>query len=294
MIPDAPEELTLETWGLRLAGLAWGPPTGRPLLALHGWLDNANSFYNLAPLLPWARVVALDFPGHGRSEHRGSSAVYHFIDWVPDVVAAADALGWQRFVLLGHSMGAGVAALLAGSCPDMVEALIMVEGLGPYTSPAVDAPSRLATSIAERRRRAAAVARVPGSRRTREEVVALLCRSVAGLSQDGARILAERGLRELPEGGVAWRSDRRLRATSPLRLSEDQVHAFLARIAAPSLLLRATAGMEAPEALYRRRVQAIANLRVEEVGGGHHVHLDNAHAVAAAIADFLGIAADGG
>ena len=53
--------------GLKLAGLSWGDPSGRPLLALHGWLDNAASFSQLAPLLTDFYVVAVDLTGHGQS-----------------------------------------------------------------------------------------------------------------------------------------------------------------------------------------------------------------------------------
>ena len=64
------EELELPTPYLRLTARAWGPTDGVPVLALHGWLDNAASFDALAPQLPETRLVALDLPGHGGSEPR--------------------------------------------------------------------------------------------------------------------------------------------------------------------------------------------------------------------------------
>ena len=64
------EELELQTPYLRLSARAWGPPDGVPVLALHGWLDNAASFDPLASLLPGVRLVAVDLPGHGGSDHR--------------------------------------------------------------------------------------------------------------------------------------------------------------------------------------------------------------------------------
>ena len=94
------EELELRTPYLRLAARAWGPLKGIPVLALHGWLDNAASFDALAPLLPDLRLAALDLPGHGQSEQRPPGMHYHFVDFIPDVVTAADALGWKRFALL--------------------------------------------------------------------------------------------------------------------------------------------------------------------------------------------------
>src|SRR5690606_3948749 len=104
-----PEERRIEAWGLPLAGRFW-PGEGTPILALHGGLDNANSFLPLAAHLGQP-LFALDFAGHGKSAARPLNTAIHYIDNVRDVLAAADALGWQRFVLLGHSMGAGVASL---------------------------------------------------------------------------------------------------------------------------------------------------------------------------------------
>ncbi|MCB1637058.1 MAG: alpha/beta fold hydrolase, partial [Xanthomonadales bacterium] len=137
------EELELKTPYLRLAARAWGPLDGVPVLALHGWLDNAASFDALAPLLPNVRLVALDLTGHGRSEHRPPGIHYHFVDFIPDVVAAADALGWDRFALLGHSLGGGIASFVAATLPERIDRVAMIEGLGPPTSDPADGPANL-------------------------------------------------------------------------------------------------------------------------------------------------------
>uniref|UniRef100_A0A8C2TD62 Serine hydrolase like 2 n=1 Tax=Coturnix japonica TaxID=93934 RepID=A0A8C2TD62_COTJA len=72
-------------WG-HVAAKAWGPPEGHPVLCLHGWLDNANTFDRLIPLLPRdCRYVAMDFSGHGLSSHRPAGSLYHFLDYVSDV-----------------------------------------------------------------------------------------------------------------------------------------------------------------------------------------------------------------
>ncbi|MFM8353785.1 MAG: alpha/beta fold hydrolase, partial [Gammaproteobacteria bacterium] len=65
----APQPISVDVFGRRLTGLRWGTRGGLPTLALHGWLDNANTFNRLAPLLPELDLVALDFAGHGASDH---------------------------------------------------------------------------------------------------------------------------------------------------------------------------------------------------------------------------------
>jgi pimeloyl-ACP methyl ester carboxylesterase len=279
-------ELVLDA-GLRLAARASGPEDGRRVLALHGWLDNAGSFDLLAPLLPEHRVVALDLPGHGRSEHRGPGASYHFIDWPLDVGAAAAALGWQRFSLIGHSLGAGIAALLASVWPDRIERLVLLDGLGPATTPPADAPARLAASLRERLAPGPAVSganvRVHASF---EQAVDRLRKVNPTLPPPALQALVARGTARVADG-YAFTADPRLRGTSPLRLTEAHLRAFLAQIACPVLLVRPAQGFPIDAPVLAEMTGAMRDFRMVQVPGGHHAHLDEAEAVAAVVRDFL-------
>ncbi|MFW5926442.1 MAG: alpha/beta fold hydrolase [Wenzhouxiangella sp.] len=112
------------------------PGGGARVLALHGWLDNANSFRALVEVLEDCDLVAIDFPGHGHSQPRPPGTRYHFDDYVFDVVAVLDDLGWPRCHLLGHSLGGAVASVVAGAAPDQVRSVTLIEGLGPLSLPA--------------------------------------------------------------------------------------------------------------------------------------------------------------
>lgn len=255
--------------GLTVRGLCWGPEEGAPVLALHGWLDNAASFSRLSPLLDTMRVVALDLPGHGLSDHRDPSASYTFIDWVPDVVDVANALEWETFSLLGHSMGAGIACLLAGALPARVSRLALIEGFGPLSEEAPGAPARLARHLVQRRFETEF--RVM---KDRAEAVDRVLRASPTLARASAEGLVARGTREV-EGGVVWRWDARVRQSSVIRLTEAQVLAFLSGITCPVLVIRAREGFPIDDAMLRERSDAVADLEVLEVDGGHHVHLDH-------------------
>jgi len=272
-----PTDVELQLPGLTVRGLAWGPEDGPPVLALHGWLDNAASFSGLAPLLDSMRVVAIDLPGHGLSDHRSANAAYSFIDWVPDVIAVADALGWQQFGLLGHSMGAGISCLLAGAFPDRVRRLALVEGFGPLSEEPAGAPARLARHVFQRR-----LAAEPRVMKDRDEAVERVLRATWGLARGSAELLVARSTREV-DGGVAWRWDARIRQSSAIRLSEDQVVAFLAAIACPVLVVRASDGFPFDEKYLATRVPAVRDLTVCDVEGGHHVHLDRPERVVEAV-----------
>ncbi len=277
-----PEELELQTPYLRLAARVWGPPDGVPVLALHGWLDNAASFDALAPLLPGVRLAALDLIGHGRSDHRPPGIHYHFVDFIPDVVAAADALSWDRFALLGHSLGGGIASFVAATLPERISRVAMIEGLGPPTSHPADGPDDLRKTIEQMdalpRKRPPVYANLEAAIQARCEA--------GGLSWKAAAILVERGVQPV-DGGLGWRTDPRLRFVSPLYLSEPQILAYMERIAAPALLLCGADGYLVKRAYMRERYARINDLTVKILPGGHHPHLEDPESCARSLAPFF-------
>jgi pimeloyl-ACP methyl ester carboxylesterase len=274
-------ELTLPH--LRLAARAWGDPALPPLLAMHGWLDNAASFDRLAPLLcEQFHIVALDFPGHGRSGHRPPGTWYHYVDYLGDVLAAADALGWTRFGLLGHSLGGAVASVLAAACPERVERLLLIEALGPLAGAADQALAQLQRALGQRAALQDKALRVFASIGEAERARML----ANDLSAEAARILVGRGVREVP-GGYVWSSDARLTLASPLRQVEAQILALLDGIRAPTLLILA----QPPPAflnedIVRARIARVPGIEVVRLPGHHHLHLEDPEPVARAITAF--------
>ncbi len=102
---------------------------GRNLLLLHGWTADSNDWCWQLPVLESRyRTVAVDLRGHGWSEVVPSGA-YDPADYVSDLEAFIDT-GYptERFVLVGHSMGGQLAARLAAKRPDIVDAVVSVDG----------------------------------------------------------------------------------------------------------------------------------------------------------------------
>jgi pimeloyl-ACP methyl ester carboxylesterase len=275
-------DLTIEQPHLRIAARGWGPDDGTPTLALHGWLDNAASFDRLAPLVPELHLLALDLAGHGRSQHRHPSVVHHFIDWAPEVVAVADHLGWESFVLIGHSMGAGISTLVAGAFPNRVQKLVLLEGAGPLAADADRTPGQLASAVDDEARAAAASARLFPDL---DAAIKARMRD-SDLDSEAARLLVERGSEEV-EGGVRFTHDPRLRTRSRVRLTENQALAFLAAIECLVLAVRALQGWPFPEEVVMARLEKIQHIETAEIEGGHHVHLTHPERVAPIINQFL-------
>lgn len=277
------QDTTLEIPGLRIAAKVWGPADGLRVLAFHGWLDNAASFDLLAPLLSGIRFVAIDLPGHGLSEHRPPGLAYHLVDHVQTAVWVLDALGWQTATVLGHSMGGGIACLLAGAFPQRIDSLALIEALAPLTAEPEEAPGRLAEGIRKMGGPLPKRARVYPSR---EPMVARLLQANPGMSDRSARILVQRGTCDV-EGGFRWRADPRLRVPALLRPTRAQVYAFLDRIDCPTIIVRASQGFPFDHGEAQEQLRHIKDSHLIEVEGGHHVHLDSPALVAEALELFF-------
>ena len=264
--------------GLELHALTCGD--GARVLALHGWLDNAMSFAPLQPFLDQLQLVCLDFPGHGHSPPRPEAARYHFDDYVFDVLAAADALEWEQFHLLGHSLGGAVATVLSAACPERILSLSVIEGLGPLTAPS--------DQTAAGWRRALQASRERPRRVHAERANAIEARvKNSDLPRAAAELLAERGL-ESVDSGWQWRHDLRLTWPSTQRYTEAQVLDLLSHIRAPSLCVMAKPFSRVmPNGLIERRFAAVPNLKVKQWPGGHHLHMETPQPIAQCIQEHI-------
>jgi len=276
-------EFAVDTVFGRLAGLRSGQAGAPRVLALHGWLDNAASFVPLAPLLGEIELVALDLPGHGASAHLPPAADYTLVASARAALAVADALGWTRFAVLGHSMGAASATLLAAAAPERVQRLALIEALGGLTAPESDTAQRLRDAFA-------ANAEPAGTRRRvfPDIATAARARRQAGeLGQAAPRLLAERNLAPAGEG-YAWRSDPRLTRPTAVRLTEGQMRDVIASIECPVRLIHAEPAYRFfPQAAREARSACLRDVEVFGIEGGHHLHMDAPETIAPLLREFL-------
>ena len=269
-----------------IAGLCWGKGNKKKILALHGWLDNAASFAQLAPLLAEKgyEVVAIDFAGHGHSDHRAVGHFNHFIDFVLDIQSVLEQLNWQKPILLGHSMGAAMAMMYATSYPEKVEKLVMIENIGPV--PAYE-KGTAASNLREALRQ--------WNDHTLEHKhfypnieSALKARKKATpIKQENLLPMVERGLKKTSKG-YHWRTDKRLRLRSPIRFSEEIVQDILSSEKPKTQLILAQPYTYALS--YKTVEQRIKKLKPDnftKVEGHHHLHMDNAIQIFNAIEKFL-------
>jgi pimeloyl-ACP methyl ester carboxylesterase len=120
----------------------WGNPGAPLFFYLHGWADTGSTFQFVVDALEddW-HIVAPDWRGFGRSTANVSS--YWFPDYLADLHELLSLYSPEEPVrLVGHSMGANVGGLYAGTMPERVQAFINIEGFGLKDSDPADAPGR--------------------------------------------------------------------------------------------------------------------------------------------------------
>uniref|UniRef100_A0ACB8FPB0 Uncharacterized protein n=1 Tax=Sphaerodactylus townsendi TaxID=933632 RepID=A0ACB8FPB0_9SAUR len=286
----------LVPWG-HIAAKAWGPPQGRPVLCLHGWLDNANTFSRLIPLLPKdCYYMAVDFGGHGLSSHRPPGFPYHFLDYVGDVHRVAAALKWDRFTLMGHSLGGTVAGMFSSIFPDMVEKLILVESYGFFP-----APKDYERLLKPKRKLFEGLLSFEASKqdsakvRSPQEALQRLLKANPHLTEDSAKILLQRGTTEVP-GGLVYNRDIRVTLHNHSFVTLDQSLTFLKNIQADVLMIIAQDGIFSIESKDMPIVKPLQEayrtflkerFHYADVTGNHFVHMNEPEVVAGIITTFL-------
>src|SRR5258707_4119174 len=114
------ESLRLAANGIELYALADGPADGPLVMLLHGFPEFSYGWRQQIPVLAEAgfRVVAPDQRGYARSDKPTGIAAYTLDALADDVIGLADALGRDRFAVVGHDWGGGVASHVAARNPE--------------------------------------------------------------------------------------------------------------------------------------------------------------------------------
>lgn len=250
--------------GLRLAYAEQGDRSGPALLMLHGYSDSLHSFDLIRPHLPHElRVIALSMRGHGESDKPFD--VYDVADLAADVPEALDALGLERAILVGHSLGAAVALEAAAAYPARVEGLALIGGFADFRNNA--GVAELAETVKQFTDPV-----------DPEFVLAFQESTIADMVQQRfLDLVIEESLR-LP--AHVWRSiARALLAADPLSAA--------VRASAPALLLRGVKDAFVPESDQQLLAGALGDARWVEMNGvGHAPHWEAPAATGAIIADF--------
>jgi len=285
--PDYPsgiESITLDVAGFQIAALRCkseqtNNKAVKRMLCVHGWLDNAASFVPLMQVLDDVDMVAIDLPGHGRSDHLGPAGNYSLAETALLIPQVADALGWQNCHLMGHSLGGNLSILAIVAAPEKFTSLVLIESTGPLTEPPESISKRLEKAATDRKAKDKYKSRVFSD--TETAVASRL--AAARMSHDAAQLVVERQLKPTKvskeagnnSDGYLWRFDPRLRLTTPIYLTEEQVRALLATVMQPALAVVADDGYLSARDETAPRLALLQKGQVASVPGNHHMHMDD-------------------
>ena len=266
--------------GVRLRYFDWGSEGKMPMVCLHGHTGQAGIWEEFAEVMaPNYHVVTVDQRGHGESEH--ASTGYDRDRFVEDLDELVVALGFDRFVLVGLSMGGWHSLLYTGEKhPEKVERIVIVD-IGPESSE-------------ESRRQWGDRPPTPLSFVSFEEAFESARSGDSWATDDRLRKDLVDKLRQNADGTWVWKADEEL-FTTPLKDGTDEtlINRYwkaLETIEQPILEVR---GLESPlldDTVKEKMLATAKNLTwVDVPNAGHVVTVDKPQEFIAATREFLGV-----
>lgn len=272
---------------------ASGPRSGSPstVVLVHGYMDAGGTWDLVAPALAAKgfRVLAPDMRGFGDGARAPQGSYYHFVDYVFDLADLVDTLSpGEPIALVGHSMGGTIATLFAGTFPERVARLALVEGVGPPDNPHEVGPIRMRGWIEQVR-----AARARGKGRPTFSEDEALRRMAANHPSVDPKVLAHR----LPhlaadagtgDGRVAWHFDPLHRTTAPMPFFAKLFIEFAKKVTCPVLFVSGgPLGYHPPDEA--ERIAAFAHCKhVDLPAAGHMVHWTQPEALTPLLLEHFG------
>ncbi len=272
---NEPTEQFIRANGIRIHYLEWGTARGFPIVCLHGSTGSAHHWDDVAgDLCRDYRVLCPDQRGHGDSDVPAQG--YRVQDFCQDLTDLVDALGLQRFILVGHSLGSRVATWYGGSQPEKLCAIVLVD-------PSFDMSETVQQDFIN------GVVSQPEAFDTAEQVIELLKLRPSHMfrSEESLRRLVQRGMRKREDGRLRWKYDRGA-VVETLRNSREDIWQYAARITVPTLILRGSASPVATTYSVDRMLSTIRNSRLCVIEKAHHgIQQDNPAGFIATVRPFL-------
>ena len=274
-----PQDKTVNANGINIHYLDWGNAGKPDLVMIHGLRGHAHSWDDVsAAVCQDYHVLALDQRGRGETDW-AKDGDYSTDAYVADLDAFHQALGLEKFILMGHSMGGRNSMTFAGKYPERLDRLIIVD-MGPETDPR--GGKRITQEIVN----------VPEEFDTFDAVVEYMMKQNRFASETVMRRRLLYATKELPDGKIGWRYDlaiREARRNPAPSAPQADLWPVLNQIPCPTLVVR---GMETDLLTLETAQRMVRELPkgelVEIPSAGHMVFEDNPEDFITAVRKFLG------
>lgn len=271
-------ERSVQVGALQLSYQEWGNPDAQPIIMLHGFGVSGHMFDEFADRMQDRyRLLALDQRGHGDSEW-SEDGDYTRTAFVEDLEGFRKALGIDRFVLIGHSMGGLNSVAYTNKYPEHVRALVLVD-VGPESAKeGVDNIMRFTRGPDELEF---------------EEFVEIAHRFNQRRSLENIRERMRHRLKPTETGKWTWKFDKRFRAPdNGLRIGNEgsgDSWSLFRGVRVPTLLIRGAESDVLPQEVAERAATEMQRARLIIVAAaGHSVPGDNPDAFTEGVREFLG------
>ena len=280
-----------------VAGKWWGPKNIRPIVALHGWQDNAGTFDTLIPLLPSnISFLALDLPGHGLSSRIPDGMSYHSLDNLLLLNHIMKEYNWEKISLIGHSMGSVLGFIFASTFPNKVDFFIGLDALKPHITPPEKVAHRLEKNImqliqADKRNRENSE---PPSYTYDELIERLHMGTFQSITKEACPYLLKRAIKKSSKypDKYYFARDSRLKAHFGWGIGQDVCLNMAKRINMPYLFIKCKKSPFYEDIKYFNQVIDVLkennqSFQLNYVDGTHHVHLTNPSCISGFLTNFL-------
>ncbi|NEO56677.1 MAG: alpha/beta fold hydrolase [Okeania sp. SIO3B5] len=288
--PPTTEQLTMEEKFIEFRGnqiclCSWGSSNAPVVLCIHGLLEQGLAWQEVAlPLVAKGyRVVAPDLFGHGRSSHLEMVTSYNSLTFLAQIDRVIQEFSDQPLLLVGHSMGAMLAAAIASVRSELIKRLILVELPLPAEEGKQESTvNQLATCLDY-------LISTPQHPIFPDVTTAAkrLRQGTPSLSEEFSHILAQRSTKPA-SGGVCWSWDAILRTRSVLSFNNfngdrSQYLEMLKSIQVPTTLVYGdNSKLNRPEDLQQQQI-TMTQAKQVFLPGGHNLHIDAATGLASLI-----------
>lgn len=277
---------------------AWGDSSSMPILAIHGFSDNASTFDHLIPLLPKGfYYVSLDLPSHGRSSHFPSGVVIDFFTCLREIRRVLIQLKWTQCILLAHSAGGHFCLFIAALYPEIIKKVIIID-LFPFfvITDHTDIHERLRyfiewSFLLDKKNSA-------GKRKYKKDDVMLerfTDNHSSPISKESMRTLMKRIIMENDDNTVTINTDNRKDLLVLPLMTLDFHLSIIKQVKSPILIITTTesTGVLAESvSIIKASISTLketlnSKVTVANIIGNHNVHLDHPERIAPLIEKFL-------
>lgn len=264
-----------------------------PIIAVHGWQDNANTFDGLVPLMSSnLSVLSIDLPGHGFSSNYPEGFPYHRMTAIMALRRVIDHYGWETVSLLGHSLGGQTCFLFTAMYSEQVKSLAMLDILAPIPQNAKTFIKKGGSTIDDFMKRDKQKMETSPTY-TYEAMTKMVVNSpIAPVSEEAAKILLERGSMMTEDGKYRFNRDPKVKGPPLAGWPARDLLAFCLEVKSNVLCIKAESSSyystkEFFDECWTNVSKAAISADLRFVPGGHHVHLQSPDVVAPILNEFF-------